>query len=360
MKLGIKLFLSLILFSISNVKSQDPIYSMGMEHQSSINPSLIGRDGEGNYRFSSIHRNLYRPLRGPLFSTDINFDYSFFNTDVNIGLNANQEMQGDGFLETTKFSGLLGLVKVLKRNSEKGRFLTKYINGDLLANVGFKFGLQQQKINWDEFVFSDQLNPIYGNIYNSSNDYLKLNSKVTPDIGFGFDLTNFNTGKSSKNALNLGFAVMHIGNNTQIGLINDFILPKHYTYHFSWINRPDKSKSWAKQFQLMARYDKQGQYENWILRGNYHYFTKMAFGAGYRISNYNIGNLNSVFINFNFYPTNTFSFYFSYEFIISGRTMLNSGNTIDLGLILRSGNKKAGGKRKPCPVFISKAAIPMF
>jgi type IX secretion system PorP/SprF family membrane protein len=359
MKRLINLLIYFCLF-VPNTFGQDPIYSLSFENKSTINPSLIGRDGPGKFRSSIFHRNLFRPIRGPLHASDFSIDYSFCNSIFALGLNASNETQGDGFFRTNNLNVILGATSVLGKS--------------WIANGGMQFGIIQQKVDWNEYLFSDELSPIYGAIYRSSNDMTTLVSKISPDVSFGFDLTNFNYGRNgSRNATNFGFALMHLTNNTNTGILNNYVLPRRFTAHLNWIHRKNP-KNISKSFQIMGRYDRQLQFNNVLLRCNYSIIEEFTFGIGIRGSYSVIGNINSPIFSANFNPSSNLSINFCVETSFGGANLIGAGNSVEIGIIFRSTNPfcfsngkfnglGGGSKNKSraiCPVFNKTKTAPTF
>lgn len=375
MKLIIYIFVFAI--NLNVIYAQDPIYSMGFEQKSTMNPSLIGRDGEGEIRTSIIHRNLYRnfypEIRGPLHSSNLNVDYSLCNSMFALGLNANNETQGDGFLMTNNFS-FSSSIRILYPKNKRNILNTIFnMNGTGQLNLGASFGLLQQKIDWDEFIFSDQLNPIYGNVNTSTNSNMNFVSKISTDVNIGGDYTNIYDGRNeSKNAINIGLAFHHI-NNVNVGILNDFALPTRYTFHYSWIRKRNK-ENLANSFQLMTRFDKQNDFSNLLLRFNYSFLDELSVGIGYRGAYTIIGNINSPLFLLNIYPSSGLNINFCYEPTIGGANAIFSGNTFEIGIIYRSSNiycisngklnvkggKSSMGKRIPCSLFEKSKSLPPF
>jgi hypothetical protein len=352
-----KFLLHIILFFLPVILlAQDPIYTLSYEHKTFLNPSLIGRDGAGKLRTALVHRNLFRPLYGPIHNTSAAFDYSFCNSIFALGFNASNETQGNNFYMTNLVSGILGV----RRN----------LSNHWTANAGLSFGLIQQNVDMNEFVFSDQLHPIFGAIYQSSNDQMTINSKLSPDIGFGFDFTNYNQGKSgSRNALNIGFAFQHITNNTSIGLFNDYVLPRRYTGHFCWIHRKNPNTI-AQSFQVSGRYDRQLFSNHVLVRGDYAFKDELSLGLGMRSSVSGNTNLIAPLFHCALSLNEQINFHISYEASIGGSKFSNAGNTFEIGIIMRTkdtyclmngGIMKGNGRgRMICPVFNKTKAAPSF
>lgn len=336
--------------------AQDPIYTLSYENKSFLNPSLIGRDGEGKLRTALVHRNLFRPLFGPVHNTSTSFDYSFCNSIFALGMNVSNETQGNNFYMTNLVAGILGI----RRN----------LNNHWSLNAGLSFGMIQQNVDWNEFVFSDQLHPIFGAIYPSSNDQMKISSKLSPDIGFGFDMTNFNFGKNgSRNAVNFGFSFQHITNNSNIGIFNDYILPRRYTGHFSWIHRKNPNTI-AQSFQISGRYDRQLFSNHLLFRGDYAFKDELSLGLGIRSNLAGNKGLIAPLFHCALSLNEQINFHLTYEASLGSSSFSNAGNTFEIGVIFRSkdnycimngGVMKGNGRgRMICPVFNKTKAAPSF
>jgi len=335
------------------VRAQDPIYSLSFEQKSWLNPSLIGRDGEGKVRVSSVHRNLFLPLQGVVHATAAAVDYSFCNSIFALGLNVGSEVQGSGFLQATHASGILGIRRNLQR--------------DWVLNGGLQLGMVQQSINWDSYVFSDQLNPIFGAIYPSSNENLRLSSRMAADVGFGMDITRFRYGKNgSKNGANVGFAWMHLTNASNVGILNNYVLPRRLTVHGSFIRRPNPSNA-ARSVQLMWRVDRQAQFTNILARFQYYLRDELNMGLGYRGSMAFSGTLHSPVFSLGFSVSEQLNIQVLYESSWGNGRLVGAGNTFEIGIVLRSatshclhGVHGSRGSRSVCPVFHKTKTAPGF
>jgi len=82
------------------------------------------------------------------------------------------------------------------------------ITSFLAAQVGIKAAVMQRRINWDDLVFVDNLDPKYGNIYQTSFVPSDANKRVVPDFGAG-GILQFISPEGNING-NVGFAVDHI------------------------------------------------------------------------------------------------------------------------------------------------------
>lgn len=345
--------LVLLLFCSAWVQAQDPIYALSFEQKSWLNPSLIGRDGEGKVRLSSVHRNLFMPLQGAVHATAVAADYSFCNSIFAVGIQAGSEVQGSGFLQASHAAGILGIRQNLQRN--------------WVVNAGLSLGLVQQNLNWDEYVFSDQINPILGAIYPSSNDALRLSSRLAADVGFGADMTRFWFGKNgSRHAFNLGGAWLHLTNATNVGILNNYNLPRRLTFHGSWLRRPNPS-SVANTWHLMWRLDRQAQFNTALSRVQYYINDELNLGVGYRGSYSTAAMMHASVFSLGIHATEQISFQVVYETSWGQGKLVGAGNTFEIGLIFRSAQSHCGsgargtrGSRLVCPVYNKTKTAPTF
>jgi len=82
------------------------------------------------------------------------------------------------------------------------------ITSFMIAQVGIKAAVIQRRVNWDDLVFANQLDPKYGNIYQTSFISPDANKRVVPDFAAGGIIQFMNA--TGNIAGNVGFAVDHI------------------------------------------------------------------------------------------------------------------------------------------------------
>ena len=167
----IPLFLFGILFLIPESRGQDPNFSQYFSTPLYINPAFTGINTGVRARFTFRDQwpNLPVDFRAYYFSADLG-DRGLPGAG-GIGIVVNSDNEGIGFINNL-FVGLTLSVRIP---------ITQY----LVSMVGIKASVVQKKVNWDDFVFSDQLSERYGNIYLSTFIPNDINKKVYPDFGVG-------------------------------------------------------------------------------------------------------------------------------------------------------------------------------
>jgi type IX secretion system PorP/SprF family membrane protein len=133
----------------------------------------------------------------------VDFRSYYFSADIGdrnlpgaggLGLIVNSDNEGIGFIKNLSVGLSLG-VRIP-------------ISGSVVSQVGIKAALVQKSLNWDNFVFSDQLSEKYGNIFQSAFIAPDANKKVFPDFGAG-GLLQFANPEGNVTGV-AGFAVDHI------------------------------------------------------------------------------------------------------------------------------------------------------
>ncbi len=179
---------------IPSARSQDPNYTQYFSTPLYYNPAYTGISTGIRARF--VYRdqwpNLPADFRSYYFSADLG-DRNLPGSG-GLGLIINSDNEGVGFIKNLSVG--LGLAVRIP------------IAENIISQVGIKASILQKRLNWDDFVFSDQLSEKYGNIYNSSFIPPDNNSRVIPDFGAGGVLQFSNPeGNITGSA---GFAVDHI------------------------------------------------------------------------------------------------------------------------------------------------------
>jgi len=193
--LKIPLFLGFGLFLLmSNVRGQDPNYSQWLNAPIYYNPAFTGLNTGIRARFSARDQwpSLPVDFRTCYFSLDMG-DRNFPGSG-GIGLLINRDNEGIGFIRNLS-AGLSLSVRIP-------------IAANLICQVGLKGSVIQKWMNWNDFVFSDQLSAKYGNIYNTMLTPPDNQQRFFPDFGAGGVLQFMNPrGNVTGTA---GFSVDHI------------------------------------------------------------------------------------------------------------------------------------------------------
>jgi len=212
----IPIFLFGFLFFYDSVKGQDPNYSQFFSTPLYYNPAYTGINTGVRARFTFRDQwpNLPVDFRSYYFSADLG-DRNLPGSG-GIGLIVNSDNEGVAFIKNLSIGLSIG-VRIP-------------ITASVVSQVGIKASLVQKSLNWNDFVFSDQLSEKYGNIYQSSFISPDANKKMFPDFGAG-GLIQFSSPEGNVTGI-AGFACDHIFRPDESFLSTSTApLPRKYVAH---------------------------------------------------------------------------------------------------------------------------------
>ncbi len=232
-----KQILFLVFCSLASVttSAQDIGYSQ-FANKIALNPA---------FAIAAPGTNLYGTFRGQWLKIP---DHPFSFAQANIsgsteiadrlhsGFDISSSSEGEGYLRNHHFGGIFGYFLPLQKKND---------NTLKALSLGVEASGNVQSINWDKLVFSDQIDPILGQISNTSQAIPPITPRKSfGDIDFGL-LYEQQVGKDELGFYEVGLHVQHIlSPETSIQNLQSK-LPTHFTIHGggSFCINPNKSFS---------------------------------------------------------------------------------------------------------------------
>jgi len=206
-----KLLTLCFLLAISRLAAQDPIFSQFYALPLQLNPGFAGSAYAP--RLGMIYRNQWTGFDNAYRTYALSYEQSLDRLNSGIGFNLTGDNAGNGIYKTNRFSG----VYAYRLN------ITKQFN----IRLGVEGGVHQTSLNWDKLLFPDQIDPIDGPVFNSSELTPDITTRTRLDVSAGMLLL----GKRWYG----GLALKHLNTpNEGILLINDNLsrgLPLLYNLH---------------------------------------------------------------------------------------------------------------------------------
>ncbi len=198
--------------------SQDLDYSQHYNNPTYYNPANVGLTMGLKARLN--YRRQWTGLSGDYHSYSFSADVAERSLPGagGIGIIANQSKAGMGVLKTNTF-GVMPSVRIP-------------ISKNTIFQMGALASVVTQQLNWDNLVFSDQLDPRWGNIYETSFSGAARDKVVFPDFAFG-GIFQFKGSDDLEGSL--GAAVHHITTPNQSFFEVDAKLPRKYVYNLDFI-----------------------------------------------------------------------------------------------------------------------------
>ncbi|MEI6766251.1 MAG: PorP/SprF family type IX secretion system membrane protein [Bacteroidota bacterium] len=351
-KTGIIMILFCVLSGLSGF-AQDPSFTQFYFNKLYFNPAFAGLSN--GLELSLTHREQWPNLPGKFstskFSADL--DISGIRGLGGVGLNVIQDIEGEGSLKTLS----VGIpISIRPMNLWAAGYGNKphYFN----FQAGFLLSMTYKSVNWDKFVYSDQLDAVNGVVRPSSFNSGSDAGKILPDFGFGmvFDYQNAPFGKTYRNNWNVraGFAIHHITEPDYSFLGKEMHLPKKYVAHinFNFPIKKDEDFIVAPAFI----YEKQASMQTFQCGVNA-LWRVLFVGVWYR--SFNNSDAMAVVLGMKLGRKSRFYGSYSYDATLSrlspatlGSHEINISYQLDQSQLKgKKRDKKKGRRRIPCPMF---------
>lgn len=334
MKCGIVVFIFLCLtgMGILQVSAQDMQYSQFFANQLDLNPAFAG--SQYYHRFIMNYRNQWPELGKPYITYSVSYDRHIRTTGSGIGLQIQQDRQGNGALLTTEVTGIYSyLVKIRK---------------DAGIRLAVGASLIQNYIDISRLHFPDMIDPIYGSIYiHDSAEDPQDKKKLAYDFSAGilgfFDKYHF------------GAAVQHLA-EPSLAFSDDASLPMKYTVHAGAEFPITRNGLHPVYYTVNPLFMFQKQSSH--VQMNYGAFINrndIVMGAWFR-QNFD-RPMNAVILMAG-YDNRNFRIAYSFDWTLSKLDNVGSGSH-EVSLIFLLGERSGRGRRTlrkpiPCPKFYRK------
>jgi len=323
------ILLGITLFGIT-ARGQDPNYTQWLNAPIYYNPAFTGVNIGLRARFSYREQwpNLPVDFRTMYFSAD--WGDRKLPGSGGIGVIINSDNEGIGFIKN--FSAGLALSVRIP--------ITSY----LISQLGIKASVMQKRLDWNDFVFSDQLNETYGNIYNSALSQPDNEQRIFPDFAVGGLIQFINPGGNITGIA--GFAVDHIFQPDESFLaLSKSPLPRKYVGHLDLIislgSTPSLAQTTIRGFEDPLKINPGILYQNQNNKSSLQFGVNMLkfniyLGGYIYTTNLNKGSTSlNLLAGYRYIFANDMSlkFMYSYDLQLSGN-LNGTGGAHEVSLIL--------------------------
>lgn len=185
-----------LLLAFSGLKAQDANYTQFYNNPVYYNPANAGL--EDGMAIRTSYRKLWPGVGGDFRNCMITVDLAEPAVSGGLGFMLHSGEEGGGNIR----ENVAGLMYSYRLPVIKRKFYLQ---------MGLQAAAVHKKLNQDGLVFSDQLDPLYGDIYSTSYTPANNESVIYPDFATGitarFNLGEYNNGKArTTNVVGLSFA----------------------------------------------------------------------------------------------------------------------------------------------------------
>lgn len=305
------------MFLAVTANAQDVGFSQFYANRLYLNPAFAGSEYVPVVGIS--YRNQWPQNNRPFVTYSASYDQFVDVVKGGLGVLVLQDNQGQGAIKTTMASGMYSY--------------SVDINRDFSINLGLKATFIQRQMEWNNFVFSDMIDPLYGVIYPTREIQPNELTKSYWDFSTGM-IVNY------KN-LYFGGVIDHMAEPNEAFNTdrNVAILPRKYTFHAGANIPVGFSRGLMKSSYSISPnilYQRQRDFEQ-INYGLYLSKNSWVAGGWFR---HNLSFDFDSFIILLGYQADKYRIGYSYDYVISNLVKTNSGaHEISLSFIL--GNVKS-------------------
>jgi len=179
---------------ILSCNAQDPTYSIYWNDRTYLNPALCGSD-KGLY-LATQYRNQWPKLTSKFVTYSVSADIFEPNLYGALGVRAMQNVEGEGVQKTNEFG--LNYAYIIPVRSKR-------------TDLAFALGasVYSRVIDPSKLIFSDQLDPVNGNIYATGADLGSIDKATVANFNAGISFRSYITNKSHS-FYNIGFSAANI------------------------------------------------------------------------------------------------------------------------------------------------------
>lgn len=331
----------------SQLKAQDPLFSQFYNNPIYYNPGYIGLNPGLRARFN--YRDQW---------TGLPVDYKTYNFSVDM---AERSLPGSGGLGLLVSSDRAGTGMIKSNTVGIGTAARIPLYENMVAQMGFMVSYAQKSVNWDEMVFTDQLNARYGNIYQSAFETPASNRVSYPDVSVGGVYRFIASGSSASNIQGtFGAAVHHVftPNESFLGLSST--LPRKLVVTGDLVIGFDQGrsssyrgykKSSGFKFNPGFQYEKQAEFSTYTLGLNI-LKSSIYFGAWLRNQDFNFFEAKDVIfqvgVNAPWGKDSRMKIMYTYDYIIQTNMNVAGRGSHEISLVFEFdefslfGNKSGG------------------
>lgn len=330
--------------------AQDPNYSQFLDNPLYYNPAYAGisQGFKARFNFRKQYPNLKNDYQTYNFNTDLSIRE--FPGSGGLGLIFNKDKAGAGYLETTT-AGLFTSVRIR-------------VAQNVLTQVGVLSSYVQKYVDWNKFVFTDELDPRFGNIYDSQFIPPGGNTISYPDFNIGTVIRFAQTTYNNTNIVGtIGLAAHHVFEPNETFFDYNSKLPRKYVVHADIIfaseaavshrNLTGRATSINEQkFNPGIYYQKQGDLFETFSFGMNAYYKSLYGGLWYRNSTFSFNNSEAIIvslgINALFNEVSRMKLVYSYDLVLNN-DLLGTGGAHEISILIELdefslfGNKSGWG-----------------
>lgn len=338
----VKKVVILICISVSYTASgQDPAFSLFNINHIYLNPAFTGGTGEISAGLNTRAQWTRVPSR---FQTNMAYVQGGCpNWNLGLGLRLYDDTEGEGYMRNTNAAALIAV----HLPGRFGRGLNALRNKKFIWSFGMQLAVGQRRLDWEDLVFSDQLDPYLG-LYVDQSQVNPQNevSNLVFDVGLG---TRFRFSFGDRGShMSLGVAAFHVNKPIESFFNMETRLLPRYTGYFYTHFQTSKFTNNPHYLSIGWVMDRQQVLHTNTFNINYDVATNLMLGAAYRKKYILVfdDDFDSFILSFT-YNIGGLTLGYSYDFTLPNLGVENTAGTHEIGIVYRfKGTSLCRGRRR--------------
>lgn len=323
----------LALLAANTAQAQDPVYSMFYLNKLVLNPAYTGINRD--LQVTALSRLQWTGLPGRMRSSTMSGDISCPSSRLGFGAIIHNDVAGDAFL--TRNQAVFNLAVHIPGRYPRNLNIKALRGRKYIFSAALGYGVGQKRVDWNNLVFSDQLDQVLGIIRPSN---APIGAQEVTNIVHDLNAGILYRTEISRNGsyLSLGVAGFHLNNPEESFYGSDYTIPIRYTLH-AFLNLR-VSQKYSNQvpifFSVGGAFDKQQTLSTMQFGGTFTFGTNFLLGLWYRNQTFALPDANTDALVLNMvYSTKLMSIGYSFDLTTSQLSISQTQGTHEIGVSFR-------------------------
>ncbi len=298
-----------------------------------LNPAYTGVNRD--LQATSLSRMQWTGLPGKMQTTTASVDVACPSSKLGFGAIFFRDVAGDAFL--TKNQGTFTLAAHVPSRYPRNFGIRKLKGRKYIFSAALSYSIAQKRVDWNNLVFSDQLDQVLGIIRPSDAPIGAAEvTNIVHDLGAGL-LFRSEINRSGS-YMSLGVAGYHLNSPVESFFGSDYRIPIRWSAHaFVNFRISQKYSNQTPVFlSIGGNYDRQQTLQTLQMGGTFTFGKNFLLGLWYRNQYFTVPNLNTDAAVINMvYSTKFMSIGYSFDLTVSQLGISQTQGTHEFGLSFR-------------------------
>jgi type IX secretion system PorP/SprF family membrane protein len=313
--------------------AQDPVFSMFYLNKQVLNPAYSGINRD--LQVTALSRLQWSGLPGKMRTSTVSADIACPSSRLGFGMVFHNDVAGDAFL--TRNQAVFNLAVHIPGRYPRNSSIKAMRGRKYIFSAALGYGVGQKRVDWNNLVFSDQLDQVLG-IIRPSNAPIGAQevTNIVHDLNAGLLFRSEINRRGSY--VSIGASGFHLNSPVESFFGSDYTIPMRFNIH-SFLNlriSQKYSNNLPIYLTLGGTYDRQQTLSTTQIGGTFTFGKNFLLGAWFRNQYFSFPNANTdAFVLNLVYSTSVMSIGYSFDLTVSQLGVAQTQGTHEIGLNFR-------------------------